>query len=81
MATRRATRRRRYPNIKIECIAQDRTLRSLARSARVPEVRLSDIHRGVGAPPTDREQKRIAKALNRSVADLFGSDDSDSAAA
>jgi hypothetical protein len=70
-----ATYKRRRPRVhdlrlKIAIIESNRTQRRIALDLRMSEVRLSKIisRREI---PTPEEQERLARYLNRAVADLF----------
>lgn len=60
-----------HPDLKIAIVSSNRTQRRVALAARLAETRLSDIIRGRGAPATDDEKTRIARALRSSVSRLF----------
>jgi hypothetical protein len=68
----RARRSRHDLRLKIAIIESRRTQRRVALDTRIGEVRLSEIVRGY--PATLDEQQRLAKYLNRRVADLFDAD-------
>jgi transcriptional regulator with XRE-family HTH domain len=72
--------------LKIAIIEARLTQRRLAFETRIPETRISEIVGRRSAPPSDDEKARIAKRLQRSIADLFEaeaieSDDQDAALA
>lgn len=68
---KRTPRKNTDLRLKIAIIESRRTQRRIAVDTRIGEGRLSEIvgHRGV--PATDEERERIAKYLNREIADLF----------
>lgn len=57
--------------LKIALLESGRSQRRIALDTRIGEVRLSQIVRHRGAPPTETEKQRLAKYLNRPEVDLF----------
>ena len=64
------------PRIKACCVLRNMTQRRLGIAARISETRLSDIVRG-RAVATNAEMRRIARALDATVEDLFVLTDAD----
>jgi transcriptional regulator with XRE-family HTH domain len=60
--------------LKVAIIESGKTQKRVAIETRLGEVRLSDIVRGSRKPATADEQRRIAKAIGRRVADVFPAD-------
>jgi hypothetical protein len=65
--------RKRTPDLrlKIAIVESRRTQRVIGIKTRIGEVRLSEIVRGRGAPPTALEKDALAKYLGRAVDELF----------
>lgn len=57
--------------LKIAILQSRRTQRRLAVDTRIGETRLSEIVGHRSTPASDEEKARIARSLNRSIADLF----------
>jgi transcriptional regulator with XRE-family HTH domain len=57
--------------LKMAILRSGRTQRRLSVTTSIGEVRLSHIVQGVGAPPTESEKRRLARALDVSIASIF----------
>lgn len=75
--TTKARRSTHDLRLKIAIIESRRSQRRVALETRIGEVRLSAIVRGHGAPATAIERERLAKYLDRPIADLFPAEDRD----
>jgi hypothetical protein len=76
------TRARKFAHdlrLKIAIIESRRTQRRMALETRIGETRLSEIVGHRMMPPTGDEKARIAKYLNRTIADLFDPEEADDA--